>query len=964
VRIPGVLFFLCCFGILTDSLSPLSLYGDWMELEVSGHRIYYPDDASDFAWEVSRALNLLPPIAQRYSYSLPLPTIWVLKPEEISFNGLAYHPWRRIELWGTVSLFDLRGITPWVSDVVTHEFTHLATLPLANRLHPRIGGILLGGEGRVRRIKGNLGVLYLYPSESVPRWFSEGIAQYEAEKAGGDRWDTTRRALERVRFLSKRLLSLEEMATVEEKGYLDAEAVYNQGYSLVRYLGGRYGEETLRRVLEDFGSHPFGSFAGSLERVYGKPAEELIAEWRMDLEKRIEEDLRSRGVTEEGESLPSPPYVVAVSVSPDGKSLAMVSEKEGNDPRGRLVFSPLDHPDRETEVATGALDPPQWSPDGNRIYFVRARTSLGKRSLDLVEYDRISRRFTTLLEDARVRYPALSPDGNTLYAVRISEGSLDLVAIPISQPEIRELTELPWGVELRELRFSPDGSLYGVWIEGKEVDILRIPDLRNPHRAEILRLPGSEEHAPVSDGSGTLWFISDRRGIFQLYSLSGTTLTLHTGVTGAVLSVLPLPGGEILFSSLGYHRIELRRYPAERHTSALPVTTGLSFEPLELPRRTPYPDLPQTPARFRLLSPLFYPEILYQGNRFTTGVLMLLGDEIGDHELELEGLIGSFSGLHGRYLYSGITPSLSLEADHYRWLQMISLSPSLPGVPIPIEYQQGSATSFLPLFPGMALGMELSANRYRGEFIGEELRFMRGVEGSLLAILYQEESYPYQELDFRGFDGYLKATFRRALVLENGRTAGFNYPRLYGFLKYARPAFLGMTAEIRGFFGWIGKDVPPIEEFYLGGEIFLIRRGVFQTFAQMPGYPEFAFHGEKLLLLRPSLRRVFPISPAQAGPLTLTALGFELFSDFGNTYAYRQGAREILSSLLKKPSYSPAGSEGFFSDIGGDLRLRWLLYDAYPWVTYLRVSYGFSDPEKKEGAFPFRIHAGLGAMIP
>lgn len=942
------------------------LKADVLELELPQHRLYFPEGATDFALEVTRAIGLLEPMATRYGYLPGRKTIWVLRPDRLSFNGIAFHPWHRIELWGTVSFFELRGFTPWVTNVVLHEFAHLSTLPLANRFTSRIGGILLGGEGRIRRLKGNLGILYLYPAESVPRWFSEGIAQYEAELLGGDHWDTRRRSLERMRFLAGKMLSLEEMATLEEKGYLNGEAVYNQGYSFVRFLGERYGKEKLKKVLEDQADHPFRTFLGSLEEVYDKPISTLTAEWHASIRQRIEEDLNTLKLHEEGATIPSPPYVVEVRASPRGDLWAMISEKDGNDPEGRLVLAPKDDPLKEKVIATEALDPPQWTSDGTRLYFLQYGQRLGEERIQLIEYDTEHDTLTPLRKEEKVRYPALHPGGATLYAGRIGMGAINLVALSLTQPVLEELTDLPWGWEIRELNFSPQGVLYGILVHGDEIDLFRIPDLRNPRTIELLLWPRSEEHSPTVDSQGRLWFVSDAGGTFQLYSLSEAGVQVHTGAWGGVLGVTTLPDGALLLRVEKHERIELRRYPSDLSApSGLPVTLPYSFQPFELPVRITEPvPFPIKPARFRLLPPLFYPEFLYQGREFTAGALALFGDELGNHELELEGLVGRFFGIHGRYFYSGSNPWMAVEFDHYRWLLPVSLAPTLPPLPVPIEYQEVQGTSLLRVVPGLGVGLELRGNRYRGEFVTEESEFLRGVEASLFTQVFEVPPNPWFELDFRGVKGYLSATLRRSSVVANGGgMVKVFYPRLYGSLVYAREV-LGFTLEGRIFWGWIFKDVPPLEEFYLGGEIFLIRRGVFQTFAQMPGYPEFFLHGEKLLLLRPAIRRVFPTGRAHLGPFTLTALASELSLDFGNTYAAHQGWGKVLASLFRSPEATPHGSRGLFADIAGDLRIRWLLYDAYSWVTFLRLAYGFQDPEKRQGSFPFRIHLGLGAEIP
>ncbi|MDK2784422.1 MAG: hypothetical protein PWQ41_880 [Bacillota bacterium] len=121
---------------------------------------------------------------------------------------------------------------------MTHEFTHLV-------LDYKTGG-------------------------NYPRWFSEGLAQYEEVRQGGVLWN------ERTENLAGRHYSLAELDRFDE---LDQNLAYSDALSLVEYLVEVRGEEGLKKVIEALGKG--ASFSQALGAAGITSPAALEAGWKV-----------------------------------------------------------------------------------------------------------------------------------------------------------------------------------------------------------------------------------------------------------------------------------------------------------------------------------------------------------------------------------------------------------------------------------------------------------------------------------------------------------------------------------------------------------------------------------------------------------------------------------------------------------------------------------------------------------
>jgi Tol biopolymer transport system component len=97
-------------------------------------------------------------------------------------------------------------------------------------------------------------------------------------------------------------------------------------------------------------------------------------------------------------------------VSPDGKTMAFLSEESGS---RELYVAPFDRPRDSVRLTTGGARIPAWSPDGREIYFLRGRREVFVVPVQLDGATEPVHLFTTT---ADILDYDVAPDGRILIA--------------------------------------------------------------------------------------------------------------------------------------------------------------------------------------------------------------------------------------------------------------------------------------------------------------------------------------------------------------------------------------------------------------------------------------------------------------------------------------------------------------------------------------------------------------------
>ena len=272
---------------------------DWQTIETKHFLVHFHNGSERTGQEVARiAESIYGPVTAIYGHEPDQRVSFIIRDHDDYSNGAAYFYDNRIEIRAPALDFELRGIHPWLWNVVTHEFTHIVQIQTTMKFGRKMPGFYfqwLGYEAERRPdvLYGYPNVLVSYPFSGfiVPSWFAEGTAQYNNPSLGYDYWDSHRDMILRMYMIDGNPLSWEEMA-VFGKTSLGNESSYNAGFSLVGYIAQKYGVEKLQEISVKL-SAPFRlTIDGAIKAAIGKTGVELYEEWKVGKNSTVQTSCR------------------------------------------------------------------------------------------------------------------------------------------------------------------------------------------------------------------------------------------------------------------------------------------------------------------------------------------------------------------------------------------------------------------------------------------------------------------------------------------------------------------------------------------------------------------------------------------------------------------------------------------------------------------------------------------------
>ena len=271
---------------------------DWKTAGTEHFQFIYPAEYSEHASAVATyAEAVYDSVVNRYNK--PLPRISAVLNNALFSNGAAIPAENSINLWLTNWDFKIRSSHGWVADVVTHEFSHLVSIESASKLPPNLYGFQFSYTDyyNERTISDFATML---PFTLQPLWFAEGTAQFESSRMGFDAWDTHRDMLLRTAALNDDLMPLTYMHEFSDNS-LEAElGPYTQGFSLVRYIAEKYGEDAIPKIWKELSKPYRVTLSGALEKVLGVSEDNLYEAWKKDITEHYQAQKDSLGPLVEG----------------------------------------------------------------------------------------------------------------------------------------------------------------------------------------------------------------------------------------------------------------------------------------------------------------------------------------------------------------------------------------------------------------------------------------------------------------------------------------------------------------------------------------------------------------------------------------------------------------------------------------------------------------------------------------
>ncbi|MDD5222797.1 MAG: DPP IV N-terminal domain-containing protein [bacterium] len=711
-------------GLLALLAGPASAYNhpelNWRMIETGHFRVLYHQGEEDLAREGSRvAEEIYPRVTGYYGYEPAGKTAIIFQDTDDEAYGESSYFQNTILITATSLDLLLRGRVDWLKNVITHEFTHLVSLELADRFGPRIPLLILSvlesGSGRGRPgvfryldLAGSVPV----PGSITPSWFSEGAAQAGSTRFGSDFWDSYRNTFLRASWLEGKVMSLDEMGALSGKDAWEGEQVYNQGFSICRYLEGRYGPGILRDLAREQGRGWHFNFGNTVRKVSGRDLPAVYAEWRKWLSEEYGKELEGiTGNETAGEKFAGKGRLnLFPRFSPDGEWIAYVSSGNSDFLTESLVITTREKGGGSIFIAGGVNSGAGFSPDGKRLVY--SRDDLfdlkGNHFSDLYVYDLEESSEMKITDGLRASNPVWSPDGTKIAFINNEGGDRNLWLLDLSrdQDDLAPLTGFAGGSQIFSPVFSPSGDLiaFGILKEGNE-EIYSV-DLSG--KVQPLVSGPANERDPAWVNGSRLLYSSDEGGIFNLFELDLTTgekRRLTRVKTGAFMPA-PDPQGEGVvysyFTTDGFRIYQMQVAGSQSQVASKSSSQIPSIDNLRPAAQTMLPeksDLPQhsisrlpsasvysepvtgyllpatnvdRPYHFTLLPPLVFPELVYEDDQgFRGGAVVALSDLLDKHTLTGEFLFGESQDYTLQYVNRQWHPTFFLEGGfhqhNYRW---------------------------------------------------------------------------------------------------------------------------------------------------------------------------------------------------------------------------------------------------------------------------------------------------------
>ncbi|HEX9740988.1 MAG TPA: biopolymer transporter Tol [Ignavibacteriaceae bacterium] len=405
-------------------------------------------------------------------------------------------------------------------------------------------------------------------SISLPLWFNEGMAEYQALG-----WDVDTDMFIRDAAISEYLPDIQ---------YLNGYFAYRGGQAVFNYIADKYGKQKIGEVINKVKST--GSVEEGIKSSIGITLKELNERWKKEIKKtywpdiaiRKDPDEFAKRLTDHRED--GGFYNTSPAISPQGDKIAFISNRDyyfdvylmdaiDGKITKKLVEGNRTPDFEELNILTPGLS---WSPNGDKIVL-----SAKSNGYDVVYIINVEDEEAEILpiRMAGIKSVTWSPSGDKIAFIGQTSKQSDVFLYNLETKEIVNLTDDIFSDD--NPAWSPDGQTLYFVSDRKDFDTQIIPDTFKIYRHDynqqdiytinietldidrITDLPGSDETSPVITPDGKeILFLSDINGINNIYKkdISNGDLTDIIPITNSLNGLYQLSlskdGKKITFSSL------------------------------------------------------------------------------------------------------------------------------------------------------------------------------------------------------------------------------------------------------------------------------------------------------------------------------------------------------------------------------------------------------------------------------
>jgi Tol biopolymer transport system component len=365
---------------------------------------------------------------------------------------------------------------------------------------------------------------------SLPLWFSEGMAEYQALG-----WDVNTDMFIRDAAINEYLPDIQ---------YLGGYFAYRGGQAVFNYIATKYGKEKIGELVNKVRST--GNVEEGFKASIGISIKELNERWKKDVKKIFWPDIAKRNDPDEFAKRLTDHredggfYNTSPAISPQGDKIAFISNRNYyfdvflmDVIDGKIIKKLVEGnrtPDFEDlNILTPGLT---WSPDGEKIAL--SAKSGGWDVIYIIDVESEDRESLPIRLDA-IKSVTWSPDGKSLAFIGQTPRQTDLYLYNLESKELHSLTDdvftdddPAWSFDGKKILFASDRKEY---IDAASLaDTFKIYnhdftqkdiysfDLETKKIERITDTPNANEMSPAAGpDEKEILFISDINGINNIY---------------------------------------------------------------------------------------------------------------------------------------------------------------------------------------------------------------------------------------------------------------------------------------------------------------------------------------------------------------------------------------------------------------------------------------------------------------
>ncbi len=554
---------------------------NWYYIQTDHFDIYFSDKGSELAEFTSKAAEkALTSIEKSFNYKINNRITIIVYNSTNDFQETNITDQYLSEgIEGFTEIFKNRVVVQFMGSY--KEFRHLIHHELT---HAVMNDFFYGGSLQ-NIISNNI-------SLSLPQWFNEGMAEYEALD-----FDVNTDMFIRDAVINEYLPDIPRLS-----GYI----AYRGGEALFHYIADKYGKQKIGEILNKVKGT--GNLESGIKASLGLSLKELNERWQKHLKKIYWPGIASRKDPEDfAKRLTDPEegdgfYNTSPAISPQGDKIVFISNRnyyfdvfimnaiDGKIIK-RLVKGNRSADFEQLNVVTPGLT---WSPDGTKIALTAK--SDGNDIIYIIDVSSEDKKTLPITLEG-IKSVSWSPDGKYIAFIGHTARQSDVYLYNLGTQKLTNLTndvftdnDPSWSPDSKLIYFSSDRSNYlsaaavpdtfKVYNYGdKNSDIYSL-NIETNKIDRITDIPNSDQTSPVVGPKGNeLLFVSDENGITNIYkkklffSANDTIVSLNdlkpvpitNSLNGLGQLSLSADGKKLVFSTLfkGSYNLFLMSNPFE-----------------------------------------------------------------------------------------------------------------------------------------------------------------------------------------------------------------------------------------------------------------------------------------------------------------------------------------------------------------------------------------------------------------